>query len=184
MPLGGAGCELGWCEPVEARVWPVGVVVDPPCFDDLAYLDEVGEQGFVQAFVSKLAVEALDEAILHRLARRDVMPFDAALLLPGQDGIRRELGAVVADDHARATSALDDAAELADDAGSGQRGVGYQPQALPGEVIDNSEDAEAPPACQRVHDEVERPAQIAILRDGHRGPGAQSPLAAAAFAHG
>ena len=63
-------------------MWPVGVVVDPPCFDDLAGLAEVGEQGFVQAFVSKLAVEALDEAVLHRLARRDVVPFDAALLLP------------------------------------------------------------------------------------------------------
>src|SRR6185295_11768456 len=26
----GARCELDWCEPVEARVWSVCVVVDPP----------------------------------------------------------------------------------------------------------------------------------------------------------
>ena len=44
MALVGAGCELGWCEPVKARVGSVGVVVDPPFFDDLAGLVEVGEQ--------------------------------------------------------------------------------------------------------------------------------------------
>ena len=74
----------------------VGVVVDPPCFDDLADLGKVREQGFVEALVAELAVEALDEAILHRFARRDVVPFDVTLLLPGQDGVRRELGAIVA----------------------------------------------------------------------------------------
>ena len=72
----------------------VGVVVDPPCFDDPAGLVEVAEQVLVEAFVAQSAVEALDEAILHRFARRDVVPFDAALLLPSQDGVRRELGAV------------------------------------------------------------------------------------------
>ncbi|KQZ01107.1 hypothetical protein ASD45_09715 [Pseudolabrys sp. Root1462] len=60
------------------------------------------------------------------------MPFGAALLLPSQDGVRRELISTVADDHAWATSALDDTAEFADDVGSGQRGVGHQPQPLPG----------------------------------------------------
>ena len=38
MPLDGAGCELHWGEPVEARVRAVGVVVDPPFFDDPARL--------------------------------------------------------------------------------------------------------------------------------------------------
>jgi hypothetical protein len=42
---------------------------------------------FVEAFVAQAAVEALDEAILHRFARRDVVPFDGMLLLPSQDGI-------------------------------------------------------------------------------------------------
>ena len=87
MPRIGACCELSWREPVEARVRSVGVVVDPPFFDDLARLVEVGEQVFVEALVAQAAVEALDEAILHRFARRDVVPFDAALVLPGQDGV-------------------------------------------------------------------------------------------------
>lgn len=33
----------------------VGVVVDPPCFDDLPCLIEVGKQGLVEAFIAQLA---------------------------------------------------------------------------------------------------------------------------------
>ena len=85
MPLIGASCELSWCEPIEARVRSVGVVVDPPFFDDLTRLIEVREQVLVEALVAQPAVEALDEAILHRFARRNVVPFErrAAAATPG-----------------------------------------------------------------------------------------------------
>jgi hypothetical protein len=36
----------------------------------------------VEALVTQAAVEALDEAILHRLARGNVVPFDTVVLLP------------------------------------------------------------------------------------------------------
>jgi hypothetical protein len=58
---------------------PVGVAVDPPCFDDLAHLVEVGEQALVEAFVAQPVIKAHDEAILYRLARRDGAPFDIVL---------------------------------------------------------------------------------------------------------
>jgi hypothetical protein len=64
LALFGAGCELGWCEPVEARVRPVGVVVDPPFLDDLAGLAEVGEQVLIEALVAQPTVEAFDKTIL------------------------------------------------------------------------------------------------------------------------
>jgi len=35
-----------------------------------------GEQVLVEAFVTQPAVEAFHEAVLHRLARCDVVPFD------------------------------------------------------------------------------------------------------------
>ena len=70
----------------------VGVVVDPPFFDDLACLLDVGEQVLVEALVTQSAVEALHEAILHRFAGRNVVPFDITFLLPGQDGVRGQLG--------------------------------------------------------------------------------------------
>jgi hypothetical protein len=110
--------------------------------------------------------------------------FDIAVLLPGQDGVRGELSAVVADDHARASPGLDDAIELAHDPWGGERGIDHQAKALPGAVIDQGEDAEAPAADQRVHDKVERPAQVPVLRDRHRCSGAESPFTAATLAHG
>jgi hypothetical protein len=83
MPQTGACCELGRCEPVEARVRSYYVVVDPPFFDDSSRLVEIGEQVLVEALVAQTAIEALDEAILHRFARSDVVPLDAAILRPG-----------------------------------------------------------------------------------------------------
>ena len=72
----------------------VGVVVDPPFFDDLAGVVEVGKQVRVQTLIAQPSVEALDKPVPHRLAGRDVMPF-----LPCQHRVRGELAAVVADDH-------------------------------------------------------------------------------------
>lgn len=43
-----------------------------------------------KAFVPQTTVEALDEAVLHRFAGRDVVPFDLSVLLPREDRIRRQ----------------------------------------------------------------------------------------------
>tara|TARA_B100001765_G_C19280396_1_gene239649 strand:+ start:222 stop:419 length:198 start_codon:yes stop_codon:yes gene_type:complete len=55
---------------------------------------QVGEQMLVEALVAQAAIKALDEAVLHGLPRRDVMPLDLAILLPFQNGLRGELPAV------------------------------------------------------------------------------------------
>src|SRR6266478_10033295 len=120
MPLIGACCELNWCEPVEARVWSVGVVVDPPFFDNLACLAEVREQVLVEALVTQTAVEALYEAILHRFAGRDVVPFDTVVLLPAQDRVRGQLSAVVAHDHAGIAAQFGNAIEFTHDTQTGE----------------------------------------------------------------
>ena len=49
------------------------------------------EQRLVQQLVAQTAAEALDEGVLGRLARRDVMPVDLAVVGKGQDRIRGEL---------------------------------------------------------------------------------------------
>jgi hypothetical protein len=41
--------------------------------------DLVGEQMLVEALITQSTVEALDKAVLHRLARCDVVPFDPIL---------------------------------------------------------------------------------------------------------
>jgi hypothetical protein len=56
---------------------------------------QAGEQVLVEAFVPQATVEALDEAVLHRFAGSDVVPFDLPVLLPRQDRIRGQLRAIV-----------------------------------------------------------------------------------------
>ena len=50
---------------------------------------------------------------------------------------------------------FDNAFKFPHDPRGREQSVRDQAQALPREVIDRGEDAEAPPAHQRVHDEVE-----------------------------
>ena len=85
MPLSGACCKLVRCEPVQARVRSECVVVGPPFFDDLSGVWQAGEEMLVEALVAQPAIEALDEAVLGRLAGSDVVPFHATFFLPGQD---------------------------------------------------------------------------------------------------
>jgi hypothetical protein len=83
---------------------------------------------------------------LHRFPWCDVVPLDATLLLPSQDGVRGQLGAVVTDDHARIVAQFSDLIEFAGDTQAGERRVHDQTEAFPREVIDQRQDAEAPSA--------------------------------------
>ena len=62
------------------------VVVVLPRRQSCAGVGERGEQRLVEQFVAQPAVETLDEGVLGRLAGRDVVPFDALVLLPAEDG--------------------------------------------------------------------------------------------------
>lgn len=65
---------------------------------------------------------------LHRLARRDVVPFHAVILRPGEDRVRGELGAVVRDDHARLAAVSDQFQSVhAPPGGRRSRSPGSQP---------------------------------------------------------
>ena len=73
---------------------PLPVVILDPGSDLDPCVGHAEEQGLVQQFVAHAAVKALDVAVLHRLARSDVMPLHPALTAPRQDGIAGELGAI------------------------------------------------------------------------------------------
>jgi len=96
-------------------VRPCRVVVGDTVADELAGVIEIEEQALVEELVAHPAVEALDEAVLHRFARRDGVPFDLMIRGPAEDGVRGELGAVVADDHSRLAASLDEHRQLAGD---------------------------------------------------------------------
>lgn len=88
------------------------VVVVAPFGDQLAGVAERAERRLVEALVAQPAVEALHERVLDRLAGLDVVPVDATLLLPGENGRRCQLSAIVADDQMRLAATADDRVEL------------------------------------------------------------------------
>ena len=120
----------------------VMVVVVAPCRNQMAGMAQGREQVLVEALIAEPTVEALNQAILHGLARRNVVPFDLAILLPCEHGIRRQFGSVVADHHAGIAPHLGDLLQLAGDADARERGVHDRRQAFPAEAVDHAEDAE------------------------------------------
>jgi hypothetical protein len=66
-----------------------------------AGIGQAVEDLLVEAFIAQAAIEALDAAILLRLARVDVMPLDLVVVRPLQDRLAGELGAIVTDDASR-----------------------------------------------------------------------------------
>src|SRR5690606_41837085 len=79
----------------------LGIVGVDPAGDRFTGMAEVEEQGLVQKFVAHPAVERLAVAVLHGLAGGDVMPVYLHLLGPSQDGVRGELGPIIADNDPR-----------------------------------------------------------------------------------
>ena len=55
-----------------------GVIVDPPRFDDTTCLRRLAEGVLVEECATQLAIKRIHEGVLHRFARRHVMPFDTA----------------------------------------------------------------------------------------------------------
>ena len=174
MPLAGAVRKLGGCYPAKTAVRTHGVVVRPPCLDDPSRRSQRGEQVFVQTLVAQATIERFYKAILLRLPRGNVVPLDAGVLTPGEDGVTGQFGAVVADNHARQPATLGDGAQLANNPPTRQRDVDDASQAFAAVVVDDVEHAEPPAAGQRVRYEVERPALVGFLRDRHRRPRVQT----------
>jgi hypothetical protein len=98
-----------------------GIVIEPPGFNDPPCQRQATEHVLVKALLVETPVKALDESVLDRTPGRDIVPSDAASLLPAQDGVRRELSAVVADDHQRLLRATTMASELASHPAAGDR---------------------------------------------------------------
>ena len=65
---------FGWGQGTQTAVWPELVVILAPGFDQVSGFGKPEEKMFVQTLVTKFAVEAFDEGVLHRLAGLDVVP--------------------------------------------------------------------------------------------------------------
>ncbi len=56
------------------------IIILCPFSDGGSGMIEAEKQAFVEQFVTHSSVEGFDVAVLHRLSRRDVVPFDLVLL--------------------------------------------------------------------------------------------------------
>ena len=97
---------------------PFVVVIGTPGFKHGAGMREGAEQGLVEQFVAQAADERFSEGVLHRFARRDVVPGNLVIVGPSQDGVRGQLGAVVADDRLWLAALVEEPIELAGDPGA------------------------------------------------------------------
>ena len=107
MPRIGFDGRAGRSGAADGRMWFRVVVVMPPSGAQSPGVGARREDRLVQAFVPKPAVKALDESILLRLARRDVMPGDPTVLVLFEGRRRGQLGAVVTDDRDRPAAPQD-----------------------------------------------------------------------------
>ena len=127
------------------------IVVVAPCRNQMAGMAQCREQVFVEAFIPQASVEALHEAVLHRFARRDVMPFDLAILLPIQHGVRLvssvPLSLTNMQGKPRISAILSSsrATRL-----SRQRSIDHSRPTFSAEVVDDAENAEPAAVRQRV----------------------------------
>lgn len=113
------------------------------------------EQHFVQEFVSHLAIESFDVAILLRSSGHDVAPVDPRGLCPGKDGMGGELYAVVAHYRPRTASPLDDGRQLTGNPAAGEGCIRNGRETLLGGVGD-VQDPEPPAKGQLAVHKVER----------------------------
>lgn len=76
----------------------LGILVVSLAGDDRADLTDREDKRSVERLFAHATIKILDEPVLCRLARRDVMPRDADVAGPRQHRVRGELGAVIGDD--------------------------------------------------------------------------------------
>ena len=87
--------NLSRCSLTQGPVRPHVIVILPPVLDRRARVFDACEPVQVQAVGSELAVEALDEGVLGRLARLDEVQLHAGSPGPEEHGLRGEFGTIV-----------------------------------------------------------------------------------------
>src|SRR5580693_5520976 len=146
--------ELVRREIAEARVWTHLVVVAPPSLDDHLRLGTRTKPFEVQALVAELAVEALRDATLPRLAWLDQCRADALSDDPGQQRLGHELRPVVTAQEARRATSAHQARQHVDDSRRANASVDIDRQPLLGELVRHGEALELLPVGAMVEYKV------------------------------
>ena len=127
--------------------------------------EERSEPVQVEAFVAELAVQALDEGVLHGLARFDEAQAHAGPLRLVEHGAAGSFGTVVEDDLLGQSVQQRQIVEIPRHPCAGDRDVDDLAGAEPAVVVDDVQHPEAAAVGQLVADEFERPAPHRPFRD-------------------
>jgi hypothetical protein len=138
-------------------VRPTLVIIDPPCLDDRSDVIEIYKPVLVQAFVPELAVEALHETIIDRLARADELQPDSVRIRPAIHGVADELGAVIDHDLLRQAMNSRYPRQNLDNPLTTNRGVGLNPETLLRIGVNDRQQPEPSSGMQGIMQEVHRP---------------------------
>lgn len=98
----------------------------------------------------KLSMKALE-----RLARCDVAPFHLGPIRPLQDRVAGRLATIVADDHLRLASSLDDPVQFTGNPHTGKRRIRDESQTLPGAIVDHRKHPESATIGELIRHEVQ-----------------------------
>src|SRR5690606_2989284 len=159
-------------EVTQGAVRPDPVVVGPPRLDRTPGISQRNEPMQVQALVPQRPVEAFDVAVLHGLARLNVVDLHPPGVRPRIERSARELAAVVGD-HKLGRPPLGPAPlKHVDHPHGRKRRRPMKRQALPAELINHRQAPERATIRERVAHEVQtpalvRPAQGPAHRPGH-----------------
>ena len=109
------------------------------------------EDFLFEKLVSEPTIEALDQDVLGRHSRCDIVPVHAGPVLPVEHGPTGEFAAIVGNDRLGPTVEPGDPIKFPGNTGARDRGVSDQTKALACAVVDQHQNAEAPVAWPQFH---------------------------------
>ena len=157
-------------------MWPLGIILLPPCFDLAPCISQSGEPVEVQALIPELSLEAFDKGILHGFPRIDVDNTDLALFRPREEGVCRKLRTIVGNNILRFSPCLYEPVEHPGNDLCGDRGVHMDDRALPCSNVKDREAPECPSPRGSVMNKIKGPLVIDALRNRQGDPKGKGEL--------
>lgn len=151
-------------------MWPLGIILLPPCFDLAPCISQSGEPVEVQTLIPELSLKAFDKGILHGFPRIDVDNTDLVLFRPREEGVCRKLRTIVGNNILRFSPCLYEPVEHPGNDLCGDRGVHMDDRALPCGNVKDREAPECPSPRGSVMNKIKGPLVIDALRNRQGDP--------------
>ncbi len=149
--------ELAGCSVVEAAVRSNFVVLLSPVGYLGARIEEIAEPTGSKALLPKLAVEALDNPILHGPSWLDVTQLNLPLQTPGKEVTAGQFRSVVAADGLRSAASRDQFIQNSCHSSAGEAGVHLQRQALTRKSIYDTQNTDRASGSDHIMSKIQRP---------------------------